>query len=48
MAMISLLDPNTGLGPLCTSPSSAGPDNAPEACQNRYRINLESCNTVIA
>jgi hypothetical protein len=33
MAMISLPDPNTGLGPLCTSPTGAGPDApSPEAC----------------
>jgi hypothetical protein len=33
LAMISLPDPNTGLGPLCTSPTGAGPDApSPEAC----------------
>jgi len=33
LAMISLPDPTTGLGPLCTSPTGAGPDApSPEAC----------------
>ena len=33
LAMISLPDPNTGLGPLCTSPTGAGPDApSPQAC----------------
>ena len=33
LAMISLPDPTTGLGPLCTSPTGAGPDApSPQAC----------------
>ncbi len=33
LAMISLPDPNTGLGPLCTSPTGASPDApSPQAC----------------